>query len=97
MALDLECYFDTGNQADSQQYESVTLSVISGTPKQWRKLEEEWATKCVEHNIGFLHATEYKNRPEIMEDFARTAHEHTLRRGLCKADFRHGLYPFSSM
>jgi hypothetical protein len=41
MALDLECYFDTGNQADSQEYESVTLSVISGTPKQWRKLEEE--------------------------------------------------------
>jgi hypothetical protein len=95
MALDLECYFDTGNQADSQEHENVTLSVISGTPKQWRKLEDEWATKCTRHNIGFLHATEYKNRPEIMEDFAQTVHEHTLQRGPYKADFRHGLYPFS--
>jgi hypothetical protein len=95
MALNLECYFDTGNQADSEEHKNVTLSVISGTPKQWRKLEAEWTTKCAKHNIGLLHSTEYKNHPEIMEDFALTVHEHTLRRGPQKSDFRHGIYPFS--
>lgn len=91
MALDLECYFDGGNQPTSAEYDLVTLSVISGVPKQWRKLEEEWSRKIDEHCIGFFHATEYKDRPEIMEDFAKVANENTFRR----SPFRHGLYPFS--
>lgn len=91
MALDLECYFDGGNQSDSRQYESVTLSVVSGTPKQWRMLEQEWVGKFTKHCIAFFHATEHKNRPDLMEDFACIAHEHTFRR----SPFRHGLYPFS--
>lgn len=91
MALDLECYFDGGNQADSRQYDYVTLSVISGIPRQWRKLEQEWLSKLKKHNLTSLHATEHKNRPDVMEDFAATTHEHTFRR----SPFRHGLYPFS--
>jgi hypothetical protein len=91
MALDLECYFDAGNQPVSSQHELVTLSVISGTPKQWRKLEQEWTAKFPKHHIRFFHATEHKNRPGLMEDFAMVAHENTFRRN----PFRHGLYPFS--
>lgn len=95
MALDLECYFDGGNQAVSSEYDLVSLSVISGTPKQWRKFESEWSKKWKDHQIGFFHATEYKHRPEVMEDFAKVAHAHAFRRGVRKSDFRHGLYPFS--
>ena len=91
MALDLKCYFDGGNQADSRQYDLVTLSVVSGTPKQWLKLESEWRSKFTKHHIAFFHATEHKKRPDIMEDFALCAHENTFR----KKPFHHGLYPFS--
>jgi hypothetical protein len=91
MALDLECYFDGGNQADSERYTLVTLSVISGTPKQWRALEDDWVAKFTKHHIAFFHATEHKNHPDLMEDFAIIAHEHVFR----KSPFRHGLYPFS--
>lgn len=91
VALDLECYFDGGNQPDSREYDLVTLSVVSGVPKQWRRLEEEWKRKIDDHHIGFFHATEYKDRPEIMEDFAKTASTHAFVR----SPFHHGLYIFS--
>jgi hypothetical protein len=91
MAVDLECYFDGGNQADSREYDLVTLSVISGTPKQWRKLEEQWKQKCDERHIGYFHATEHKDRLELMEDFTEIASTHVFQR----SPFCHGLYPFS--
>lgn len=96
MALDLHCHFDTGNQADSREYDHVTLTAVSGVPKQWEKLEEEWTARYAKHGIAYFHATEHKSYPELMEDFASAAHENTLRRGPTKSDFRHGLYPYSA-
>ena len=36
----LKSFFDAGNQADSTQYDVVSLASVSGTSEQWRPFDE---------------------------------------------------------
>ena len=54
----LKGYFDGGNQADSTQYDRVTLGVASGTGEQWRLLETAWNAVREKHNAPPLHTTD---------------------------------------
>jgi hypothetical protein len=55
----MKSYFDGGNQADSTQYDVVTLATVCGTPEQWGPLEGEWRRKLKKHNNApCLHTTD---------------------------------------
>jgi len=54
----LRSYFDGGNQADSTQYDILTVAVISGTKDQWAPIESAWAEVLRVHHVGFLHTTD---------------------------------------
>jgi hypothetical protein len=51
----IKSYFDGGNQADSTQYDVVTLAAVSGTPSQWRQFNADWKIVLKEHGADFLH------------------------------------------
>jgi hypothetical protein len=54
----LKSYFDGGNQADSSQYDRVTLATACGTSDQWDMFESAWNEVLQKHNASFLHTTE---------------------------------------
>jgi hypothetical protein len=54
----MKSYFDGGNQADSRQYDVVTLASISGTSDQWRLAERDWKAILKKHHAPFLHTTD---------------------------------------
>jgi hypothetical protein len=54
----LKSYFDGGNQADSTQYDVVTLAMLSGTLDQWRPLESAWRDVLKNHGADWLHTTD---------------------------------------
>ena len=54
----LKSYFDGGNQADSSQYDRVTLATACGTSDQWNMFESAWNEVLQKHNASFLHTTE---------------------------------------
>ena len=56
--LILKVYFDGGNQADSQQYDRITLATACGTMLQWFALESEWNEALAAHGAKFLHTTD---------------------------------------
>ena len=71
----LKSYFDGGNQADSRQYDRVTLATACGTNVQWRPFEEEWKGVLKRHNAPFLHTTaavSLKNEFSSKEGWSRT-------------------------
>jgi hypothetical protein len=51
-------YFDGANQADSTQYDYLTLASISGTKRLWRDFEREWRAVLTKHHADFLHVTD---------------------------------------
>lgn len=55
--LVLKGYFDGGNQADSQQYDRITLATVCGTLFQWSSLESEWNEALTRHDASFIHTT----------------------------------------
>lgn len=54
----LKSYFDGGNQADSSQYDRVTLATACGTSDQWDTFESAWNEVLRKHNAPFLHTTD---------------------------------------
>lgn len=51
-------YFDGGNQADSKQYEIVTLAAFSGEQIQWSNFERQWKAVLAKHGAPYLHTTD---------------------------------------
>jgi hypothetical protein len=51
-------YFDGGNQADSEQYEIVTLAAFSGEQIQWKNFERQWNAILSKHGANCLHTTD---------------------------------------
>src|ERR1019366_5069030 len=55
----LKSYFDGGNEADSKQYEILTLAAFSGAVGHWRKFDREWKTTvCIKHGAEYVHTTD---------------------------------------
>ncbi|HLK08336.1 MAG TPA: hypothetical protein VKV30_10350 [Candidatus Angelobacter sp.] len=65
--LVLKGYFDGGNQADSQQYDRITLATVCGTLFQWNHLESEWDEALNKHGAQFLHTT---NAAGLQKEFS---------------------------
>ena len=53
-----QSYFDGGNQADSREYEILTLASLSGTAIQWGNFKVQWKKVLDEHNAPWLHTTD---------------------------------------
>jgi len=53
-----KAYFDGGNQADSTQYDVVTLASVIGVPDWWRPLEREWQSILKRHHVAYVHTTD---------------------------------------
>ena len=54
----LKCYFDGGNQADSTQYDVVTLASVSGITEDLRPFEADWKAALKNHKASWLHTTD---------------------------------------
>jgi hypothetical protein len=54
----LKCYFDSGNQSDSTQYDVITLAAMAGTYKQWKPFERAWTRNLKKHGAPYLHTTD---------------------------------------
>jgi hypothetical protein len=54
----LKCYFDGGNQADSTQYDIVTLAAFCGTNDQLKPFEHDWKEALKTNNAPWLHTTD---------------------------------------
>ena len=54
----LKGYFDGGNEADSTQYETVTLASLFGRTEDWRPFEAAWKVTLNKHEAPYLHTTE---------------------------------------
>lgn len=53
-----KCFFDGGNEADSTQYQLVTLAAFSGDALHWRRFDKKWNTTLMQHGVDFLHTTD---------------------------------------
>lgn len=54
----VKAYFDGGNEADSRQYNSVTLVAFAATDPVWRSAEKRWETALKKHGAAYLHMFE---------------------------------------
>lgn len=54
----LKSYFDGGNEANSREYDIVTLAAFSGSGIQWGNFEEHWKHNLVKHHAKWLHTTD---------------------------------------
>ena len=54
----LKSYFDGGNQADSSQYDRITIATVCGTAKQWKRFEHAWGKVLYKYEARFLHTTD---------------------------------------
>jgi hypothetical protein len=65
----LKGYFDGGNQADSHQYDRITLATACGTCEQWKEFESAWSLVLDAHKAPFLHTTDAVS---LQKEFSRT-------------------------
>ena len=63
----LRSYFDAGNQADSREYDTVSLAVVSGTVEEWQPFERDWKKVLEHHHVDYLHTTYAISRHDIYE------------------------------
>jgi hypothetical protein len=54
----LKSYFDGGNQADSSQYDRISLATVCGTANQWKRFEIAWRKVLYKHKAEFLHTSD---------------------------------------
>ncbi len=54
----LKSFFDGGNEADSTQYDFVSLASVSGTSTQWNAFERDWGGALKKHGVPWLHTTD---------------------------------------
>ena len=106
----LKSYFDGGNQADSKQYDVLTLAAVSGTHDEWVPFEKDWRKTLKKHGAEWLHTTdaisladpfsrrkrwsEAKRDAHLM-DCVRVAGRHIARQNRPNEPGRYGLYPFT--
>jgi hypothetical protein len=53
-----KAFFDGGNEADSTQYDIVTLAALAGDAIHWRNLETQWNRQLTKHGAPWLHTTD---------------------------------------
>lgn len=63
-----KAYFDGGNQADSQQYKTLTLAGLSGNEIHWKNFEQQWGAALQRHDAKYLHTTDAVG---LSEDFSK--------------------------
>ena len=68
LVLVLKGYFDGGNQADSEQYDRITLATVCGTLFQWSSLESDWNDALSRHSASFIHTT---NAVGLQKEFSQ--------------------------
>jgi hypothetical protein len=66
----LKSYFDGGNQADSREYDVVSLAVVSGTFEEWGPFEADWNRVLTDHRADHLHTTYAVSRQGIYKDWS---------------------------
>jgi len=54
----LKSYFDGSNQADSSQYDRISIAAVCGTGKQWKRFDRDWNKVLYRHRAGYLHTTD---------------------------------------
>jgi hypothetical protein len=64
----LKSYFDGGNQADSSEYDHISLATVCGTSNQWKRFDTEWKKVLFKNKVDFLHTTD---AVALQNDFAR--------------------------
>jgi hypothetical protein len=102
----LKSYFDGGNQADSRQYDVVSLAAVSGTHDEWKVFEKDWRKILKKHGADYLHTTYavsrqgiYKGwsepqRDDFLRDCVRIACKHCARFSMDDDPGKFGLLPF---
>jgi len=102
----LKSYFDGGNQADSTQYEYLTLATVSGSKHEWIPFERDWKKVLRKHEIPYLHTTDAvtgngifrgwneKRRFSALEDLVCVAGKHIALPVLYGSTGRYGLFPY---
>jgi hypothetical protein len=101
----LKSYFDGGNQADSTQYDVLSLAVISGTPELWPPLERGWKKVLKKHKVDYLHTTDAvarkgiytgwteSRRDAFLKDCVKIAERHVARANIPgRAVGKYGLF-----
>ena len=58
MIVILKSFFDGANQADSTQYDVISLASVSGTSEYWRPFERDWKATLKRHHAPWLHTTD---------------------------------------
>jgi hypothetical protein len=102
----LKAYFDAGNQADSSQYDVLSLAATAGTVKEWLPFEKAWKRNLKKHKADFLHTTDAVSRKGIYEgwtvnqrdkfliDCVKIAGQHGARAKIGGVPGRYGLFTF---
>ena len=54
----LKSYFDGGNEANSTQYDRITIATACGTNDQWKSFTEDWKLVLDKNDAPFLHTTD---------------------------------------
>jgi hypothetical protein len=49
---------DGGNQADSKEYDVVTLASVSGKTDEWKAFERDWKVVLKKHDAPWMHTTD---------------------------------------
>jgi hypothetical protein len=105
----LKCYFDGSNEADSTQYDVVSLAGVSGTSEEWARFEADWNENLNKHKAAYLHTTDAatfskdfsrnrgwdaRRRDQFLDDCSIIADSHIARPIDGDDPGRMGLYPF---
>lgn len=102
----LKSYFDGGNQADSSQYDVLSLAAVSGTQDIWEPFEEDWNKMLKDHGAAYLHTTDAIAKKRIYEgwededvdkfliDCVKVAGAHSARPNIGDMAGRYGLFYF---
>lgn len=75
----LRSYFDAGNQANSRQYDVVSLAVSSATTDEWGPFETDWRDMLKRHHVDYLHTTDAVARVNLYTGWSETKADSFLR------------------
>jgi hypothetical protein len=53
-----KAYFDGGNEADSKQYQILTLASLIGNGIHWKAFDTKWNSNLKKHGVPYLHTTD---------------------------------------
>jgi hypothetical protein len=102
----LKSFFDAGNQANSCQYEVLSLAVMSGTHDLWVPFDKDWKRILKKHKADHLHTTYavsrkgiYKGwtegqRDAFLKDCVSVAAKHCARAKIGEVPGKYGINCF---